>query len=248
LLVLHGYIVNERGLVSYSETPYEPYIAGVHRNLNLNLTLDMPPCYCSHANCNGADISNNKYRKHRIEDEKVARSVARKANRIQAADDIHVQVSDLSLHGSSGPTSRERVVTHFETSVPVTDTRPARPTDEREAIRIRELYQSVVEIDSELHEHLHKLANVDALPLNALLAEEAWFQGTLQRLQAVKTGDQATALVLTSVIDNTTKGLNDVKTRREEIEKASEVNKGDDAYDTGVFFRSSNHHFVDTFW
>jgi hypothetical protein len=151
------------------------------QEFNLNLTLDMPPCYCSHANCNGADISDNKYRKHRIEDEKVARSVARKANRIQAADDVHVQVSDLSLHASSGPTSRQRVVTHFETSVPVIDTRSARPTDEWEA--------SVVEIDSELHEHLHKLAKLGAPPLNALIAEEAWFQGTLQRLQVVTSQD-----------------------------------------------------------
>lgn len=200
----------------------------------------MPPCHCSHAKCNGADISVYNRRKHQAADEKAARSEARKANWVHTpANDLLIQGSDLPLSGNPSPISSGQHIahTHFETSVPPAEIKPVRPIlDEREATRVRGLYQSLVDIDTELHEHLHMLANTARLPLDTLLAEEAWFQGTLQRLQAVKTDDRATNLVLTSVIDSVTSGLKDVLARKEEIEKAPEVNKNDDTYNTGGFF------------
>jgi hypothetical protein len=197
----------------------------------------MPPCHCSHAKCNGADISVYNHRKHQAADEKAVRLEARKANRVHTpANDLLIHGSNLTLSGNPSPISSDQRIahTHFETSVPLAEIKSVRPTlDEREATRVRELYQSLVDIDTELHEHLDMLANTARLPLDTLLAEEAWFQGTLQRLQAVKTDDRATTLVLTSVIDNITSGLKDVLARKEEIEKASEVNKNGDIYNTG---------------
>lgn len=199
----------------------------------------MPPCYCRHANCNGTDISDNKHSKHRIEDEKTARMEARRANRVQKpANNLHIQVSNLSLHSSPNPALRERAAdTQFETSISATDIKLAQPAhDEWEATRIRELYQSLVAIDIELHEHLHILANTIPLPLDRLVIEEAWFQGTLQRLQAVKTRDKATALVLASMLDNAVIGMKDLTARREETEKIEKtVNTSDYVYDTGMF-------------
>lgn len=204
------------------------------------MTYNMPPCHCSHAKCNGADISVYNHRKHQAADEKVARSEARKANRAHTpANDLLIQGSNLPLSGNPSLISSDQRVahTHFGTSVPPAEIKSVRPTlDEREATRVRELYQSLVDIDVELHEHLRTLANTARLPLDTLLAEEVWFQGTLQRLQATKTGDRATALVLTSVIDNLTSGLKDVLAHKEEVEKASKVNKNDDIYNTGGGF------------
>lgn len=159
----------------------------------------------------------------------MARSEARKANRDQAGvNRQHVPISNVSLPITSSGMQ-------FETSIPITETRPV--LDEREITRIRELYQTLVELDLELHEHLRVLAGT--VPLDILIKEEAWLQGTLHRLKGVKVmGDNGTALVLASMISNTARGLEDV-TSRKLVQKSSGENNGTDVYNTGEHFGCS---------
>src|SRR6266852_3187863 len=125
----------------------------------------MPPCYCRHANCNGTNITDNKHRKHRLEDKKVTRAEAQRTNRLQAESP------------SNAPSCQPTANPSPETPVPTAETNGVGPTlGNRNKDHIWELYQALVAKDTELHEHLCRLADTATLPANRLPIEEVWFK------------------------------------------------------------------------